>query len=43
MNDGLTQNLPQAADYVRILPELILSLFGILVMVLEPVDRKSVV
>ena len=32
----LTQSLPQNSDYVRILPEIILSIFGMLVMVLEP-------
>ena len=30
-----SQVLPQSADYVRILPEIVLSIFGI--------DRKSVV
>jgi NADH-quinone oxidoreductase subunit N len=30
------QTLPQSADYVRILPEIVLSLFGMIVMVLEP-------
>jgi NADH-quinone oxidoreductase subunit N len=37
------QMIPQSADYVRILPELILSLFGIIVMVLDPLvdDEKS--
>jgi NADH-quinone oxidoreductase subunit N len=29
-------NLPQSADYIRILPELVLSLFGMIVMLLEP-------
>jgi NADH-quinone oxidoreductase subunit N len=28
--------LPQSADYVRILPEIVLSIFGMIVMVLEP-------
>jgi NADH-quinone oxidoreductase subunit N len=28
--------LPQRADYVRILPEIVLSIFGMIVMVLEP-------
>jgi NADH-quinone oxidoreductase subunit N len=43
MNNGIAQTLPQAADYVRILPELILSVFGMLVMVVEPVfdERRS--
>ncbi|MFZ0773684.1 MAG: NADH-quinone oxidoreductase subunit N [Candidatus Sulfotelmatobacter sp.] len=31
-----SQALPQSADYVRILPEIVLSLFGIIVMLLEP-------
>ena len=30
------QPIPQSTDYIRILPELILSAFGILVMVLDP-------
>ena len=35
--------LPQAADYVRILPEIVLSIFGMIVMVLEPLldEEKS--
>jgi NADH-quinone oxidoreductase subunit N len=28
--------LPQSADYIRILPEIVLSLFGMVVMVLDP-------
>ena len=36
------QTIPQTSDYVRILPELVLSAFGILVMVLDPlVDEES--
>jgi NADH-quinone oxidoreductase subunit N len=36
------QAIPQAADYVRILPELVLSIFGILVMILDPlVDEEK--
>lgn len=36
------QAIPQAVDYLRILPELILSAFGILVMVLDPlVDEEK--
>jgi len=31
-----SQVLPQSADYVRILPEIVLSVFGIVVMLLEP-------
>ncbi len=38
----LLQFVPQTQDYVRILPELVLSAFGILVMVLDPVmDEES--
>jgi NADH-quinone oxidoreductase subunit N len=34
--------LPQGADYMRILPELVLSVFGMLVMVLDPLlDDES--
>jgi len=35
--------LPQSVDYVRILPEIVLSLFGMLVMLLDPVmdERRS--
>ncbi len=30
------QAIPQSADYVRILPEIVLSIFGLIVMFLEP-------
>jgi NADH-quinone oxidoreductase subunit N len=35
--------IPQAADYVRILPEIVLSLFGMMVMVVDPLldERRS--
>jgi NADH-quinone oxidoreductase subunit N len=33
---AFSQTLPQSADYIRILPEIILSVFGMIVMVLEP-------
>ena len=34
--------LPQGADYIRILPEIVLSLFGIVVMMLDPLlDEKA--
>jgi NADH-quinone oxidoreductase subunit N len=33
---ALLQAVPQAADYVRILPELVLSAFGIVIMLLDP-------
>jgi NADH-quinone oxidoreductase subunit N len=36
------QPIPQGTDYIRILPELILSAFGILIMVLDPlVDEEK--
>ena len=35
-------SLPQTADYMRILPELVLSLFGMLIMVVDPLlDHES--
>src|SRR5579863_10636021 len=38
----LAQSIPQSSDYVRILPELVLSIFGMLVMVLDPlVDEEK--
>lgn len=38
----LVPAIPQSVDYVRILPELVLSAFGILVMVLDPlVDEEK--
>ncbi|HWY21863.1 MAG TPA: NADH-quinone oxidoreductase subunit N [Candidatus Acidoferrum sp.] len=33
---AFSQVLPQSADYVRILPEIVLSAFGMIVMALEP-------
>jgi len=38
-----SQALPQSADYTRVLPEIVLSIFGICVMVLEPLidEEKS--
>jgi NADH-quinone oxidoreductase subunit N len=37
------QALPISADYVRILPEIVLSIFGIIIMLLDPVmdERRS--
>ncbi len=32
----MTQTIPQVADYIRILPELVLAFFGLVVMVLDP-------
>jgi NADH-quinone oxidoreductase subunit N len=38
----LLERIPQVSDYIRILPELVLSAFGILVMMLDPlVDEES--
>jgi NADH-quinone oxidoreductase subunit N len=36
----LVQVIPQAADYVRILPEIVLTVFGMIVMLLEPVTDE---
>src|SRR5579863_6118130 len=37
----MTQAIPQAADYVRILPEIVLAVFGMTVMVLDPfIDER---
>lgn len=42
MVPALLQAIPQTQDYVRILPELVLSIFGIVVMVLDPlVDEEK--
>ncbi len=38
----MTQTLPLGVEYVRILPEIVLSLFGMAIMLLEPlVDERS--
>ena len=39
----MTQVIPQAADYIRILPEIVLAIFGMIVMVLDPLmdERRS--
>ncbi len=35
------QSIPQTADYIRILPEIVLSIFGMIVMVMEPlIDER---
>ena len=41
--NDLTQVIPHAADYVRVLPEIVLVIFGVIVMVLDPLmdDRRS--
>ena len=36
LHPAYSQALPLSADYVRILPEIVLSVFGMIVMVLEP-------
>jgi NADH-quinone oxidoreductase subunit N len=38
-----TASLPPAGDYVRILPEIVLSIFGMIIMLLDPVmdERRS--
>jgi len=36
-----TANLPVGADYIRILPEIVLSIFGMLIMVLEPLIHED--
>jgi NADH-quinone oxidoreductase subunit N len=47
MNDGATFyhtfTTPQALDYIRILPEIVLSIFGMIVMLLDPImdERRS--
>jgi NADH-quinone oxidoreductase subunit N len=37
------QALPQSVDYIRILPEIVLSVFGMIIMLLDPVmdERRS--
>ena len=38
----MSQALPQGVEYVRILPEIVLSLFGIVIMLLDPlVDERN--
>jgi NADH-quinone oxidoreductase subunit N len=39
----MTQIVPQAADYIRLLPEIVLSIFGMIVMVVDPLldERRS--
>ncbi len=36
-----SQVLPQSGDYVRILPEIVLSVFGIIVMMMEPLLEEK--
>lgn len=39
----IVETLPQGADYVRILPEIVLSVFGMIIMLLDPImdERRS--
>ena len=39
----MTQIVPQAVDYIRLLPEIVLSIFGMIVMVVDPLldERRS--
>jgi len=39
----MTQAVPQAVDYIRLLPEIVLSIFGMIVMVVDPLldERRS--
>jgi NADH-quinone oxidoreductase subunit N len=41
--NNLTQVIPQGIDYIRILPEIVLSVFGMIVMLLDPLldERRS--
>jgi NADH-quinone oxidoreductase subunit N len=39
----VNQNIPQGVDYIRILPEIILSIFGMIIMIVDPLvdERRS--
>jgi len=39
----MTQTIPQAVDYIRLLPEIVLSIFGMIVMGVDPLldERRS--
>ena len=41
--NNFAQTVPQAADYIRFLPEIVLTVFGLAIMVLDPLmdDRRS--
>jgi NADH-quinone oxidoreductase subunit N len=44
MNPSEIQIIPHAADYIRILPEIVLSIFGMIIMLLDPLideDRRA--
>ena len=37
----MSQTIPQAADYIRLLPEIVLSVFGMIVMLVDPlIDER---
>jgi NADH-quinone oxidoreductase subunit N len=39
---AMSHYIPQAADYIRILPEIVLSVFGMIIMLLDPVmDERT--
>jgi len=39
---GVTQAVPQGVEYIRILPEIVLSVFGMVIMVIDPlVDERG--
>lgn len=38
---GYSGTLPQTADYIRIMPEIVLSIFGMIVMMLEPLIDET--
>jgi NADH-quinone oxidoreductase subunit N len=41
--NNTAQAIPQAADYIRLLPEIVLSVFGMIIMLLDPLldERRS--
>jgi NADH-quinone oxidoreductase subunit N len=43
VNPALDNMTPQAADYIRLLPEIVLTVFGMIIMVVDPLldDRRS--
>ncbi|HEX6505495.1 MAG TPA: NADH-quinone oxidoreductase subunit N [Terriglobales bacterium] len=41
MSAEVMQSVPVAADYIRILPELVLTIFGVVVMVVEPLIDEN--
>jgi NADH-quinone oxidoreductase subunit N len=41
--NGAVQIIPQATDYIRLLPEIVLSIFGMVIMLIDPLidERRS--